>query len=99
MARAYSENSQWRNRAEFFVEREAIKDFLTHKWEKELHYRPTQIQGIDIAYREAGDPSRPAIVLLHGFPISSHMYRELIPQLAKSYHVIAPDYPGFGASE
>lgn len=57
-----------------------------------------EIQGIDIAYREAGDPSNPAIVLLHGFPTSSHMFRELIPQLADNYHVIAPDYPGFGAS-
>lgn len=65
----------------------------------DARYRSTQIQGINIAYREAGDPSRPAIVLLHGFPTSSHMYRELIPQLAKSYHVVAPDYPGFGASE
>lgn len=64
----------------------------------DARYRHMEIQGIDIAYREAGDPSKPTIVLLHGFPTSSHMYRELIPQLAKNYHVIAPDYPGFGAS-
>ena len=64
----------------------------------DARYRHAQIQGIDIAYREAGDPTRPAILLLHGFPTSSQMYRELIPQLAKKYHVIAPDYPGFGAS-
>jgi pimeloyl-ACP methyl ester carboxylesterase len=57
-----------------------------------------EIQGIDIAYREAGDPSNPTIILLHGFPTSSHMFRELIPQLSDNYHVIAPDYPGFGAS-
>ena len=65
----------------------------------DARYRSQQIQGIDVAYREAGDPGRPAIVLLHGFPTSSHMFRELIPQLASRYHVIAPDYPGFGASE
>ncbi|MFK7861796.1 MAG: alpha/beta fold hydrolase [Granulosicoccus sp.] len=65
----------------------------------DTRYRSESIQGIDIAYREAGDPANPAIVLLHGFPTSSHMYRELIPQLANKYHVIAPDYPGFGASD
>lgn len=64
----------------------------------DARFRSMEIQGIDIAYREAGDPSNPAIVLLHGFPTSSHMFRELIPQLANKYHVIAPDYPGFGAS-
>ncbi len=64
----------------------------------DARFRSMEIQGIDIAYREAGDPSNPAIVLLHGFPTSSHMFRELIPKLADNYHVIAPDYPGFGAS-
>lgn len=58
-----------------------------------------KIDGVNIAYREAGDPAKPTILLLHGFPTSSHMYRNLIPQLAKNYHVIAPDYPGFGASD
>jgi len=57
------------------------------------------IDGINIAYREAGDPANPTVLLLHGFPTSSHMFRELIPELAKNYHVIAPDYPGFGASD
>jgi len=57
------------------------------------------IAGVKIAYREAGDPNRPTVLLLHGFPTSSHMYRELIPKLAQRYHVIAPDYPGFGASD
>lgn len=52
----------------------------------------------DIFYREAGDKNAPTIVLLHGFPTSSHMYRDLIPKLAEDYHVIAPDYPGFGNS-
>lgn len=64
----------------------------------DVRYRSIEIQGVDIAYREAGDPSKPALLLLHGFPTSSHMFRELIPKLAHKYHVIAPDYPGFGAS-
>lgn len=62
-------------------------------------FRSETIDGIKIAYREAGDPSRPTILLLHGFPTSSHMFRNLIPKLAQQYHVIAPDYPGFGASD
>jgi pimeloyl-ACP methyl ester carboxylesterase len=57
-----------------------------------------EIGGQTIAYREAGDPSNPTILLLHGFPTSSHMFRELIPVLAEDYYVIAPDYVGFGAS-
>ena len=64
----------------------------------DVRYRKAKVQGIDIAYREAGRADRPAVVLLHGFPTSSHMFRELIPLLAKRYHVIAPDYPGYGAS-
>ncbi|MFY0622221.1 MAG: alpha/beta hydrolase [Pelagimonas sp.] len=58
-----------------------------------------EIDGLNIAYREAGDPKDPTVLLLHGFPTSSHMFRELIPELADDYHVIAPDYPGFGASD
>lgn len=57
------------------------------------------IDGLRIAYREAGDPSNPTVLLLHGFPTSSHMFRNLIPELAAEYHVIAPDYQGFGASD
>ncbi|WP_291729719.1 alpha/beta fold hydrolase [Leisingera sp. F5] len=57
-----------------------------------------ELDGQTIAYREAGDPSNPTVLLLHGFPTSSHMFRELIPVLAEDYHVIAPDYLGFGAS-
>jgi pimeloyl-ACP methyl ester carboxylesterase len=64
-----------------------------------VQYRRTGVDGVNLFYREAGDPSRPAIVLLHGFPSSSHMYRELIPLLSDSFHVIAPDYPGFGHSD
>lgn len=62
-------------------------------------YHTTKIDGVNLFYREAGDAARPAIVLLHGFPSSSHMFRDLIPKLAVKYHVIAPDYPGFGYSE
>jgi pimeloyl-ACP methyl ester carboxylesterase len=63
------------------------------------HYRTKTIDGITIFYREAGPPSAPVVVLLHGFPTSSHMFRNLIPALADRYHVIAPDYPGFGQSD
>lgn len=63
-----------------------------------VHYRTVTIEGIDIFYREAGQANKPTIVLLHGFPSSSHMFRDLIPQLAPDFHVIAPDYPGFGHS-
>lgn len=62
-------------------------------------YHHTDIDGINIFYREAGDRSKPTILLLHGFPSSSHQYRNLIPALANEYHVIAPDYPGFGHSD
>jgi pimeloyl-ACP methyl ester carboxylesterase len=62
-------------------------------------YNTVKVEGIDIAYREAGDASHPKLVLLHGFPSSSHQYRNLIPALAKQFHVISPDYPGFGNSQ
>lgn len=61
-------------------------------------YKTVKIDGLDIFYREAGDKSKPVILLLHGFPSSSHMYRDLINDLSDSYHLIAPDYPGFGQS-
>ncbi len=57
------------------------------------------VDGLNIFYREAGRPDAPTILLLHGFPTSSHMFRELIPQLADRYHVVAPDLPGFGFSD
>lgn len=57
-----------------------------------------QIDGLDIFYREAGDPTAPTVLLLHGFPTSSHQFRHLIPALSDRYHVIAPDLPGFGFS-
>ncbi len=62
-------------------------------------YHTVPVNGVNIFYREAGDPTKPTVVLLHGFPSSSHMYRELIPRLAASYHVVAPDMPGFGHSD
>jgi pimeloyl-ACP methyl ester carboxylesterase len=63
-----------------------------------VHFRTANVNGIEIFYREAGPVDAPAIVLLHGFPSSSNMYRNLIPPLAHRYRVIAPDYPGFGHS-
>lgn len=62
-------------------------------------YRSIAVDGLNIAYREAGKSSSPKLVLLHGFPASSHQYRNLIPALAARFHVIAPDYPGFGNSD
>ena len=63
------------------------------------HHRTKTIDGINIFYREAGPWDAPAVLLLHGFPTSSHLFRNLIPALADRYHVIAPDYPGFGQSD
>ncbi|OXS56513.1 alpha/beta hydrolase [Cohnella sp. CIP 111063] len=65
---------------------------------KNTQYHTATLEGLDIFYREAGEPGSPVVLLLHGFPTSSHMYRQLIPALADRYHVIAPDYPGFGYS-
>jgi len=62
-------------------------------------HRYVAIDGHTIFYREAGHPNAPAILLLHGFPSSSHMFRELMPLLADRYHLIAPDLPGFGFSD
>ncbi|MGF1583521.1 MAG: alpha/beta fold hydrolase [Gemmataceae bacterium] len=61
-------------------------------------YRTVKIDGLDIFYREAGPKDAPTVLLLHGFPTSSHMFRNLIPALADKYHVVAPDYPGYGYS-
>ncbi len=62
------------------------------------HYRTATIDGTEMFYREAGPADAPVVLLLHGFPTSSHMFRNLIPVLADRYRVIAPDYPGFGQS-
>lgn len=64
----------------------------------QVHARTAVVGGHKVFYREAGNPKAPAIVLLHGFPSSSHMYRDLIPRLADRFRVIAPDYVGFGYS-
>lgn len=70
----------------------------------ELHYTPVyykkqNIDGVNIFYREAGDPTKETLVLLHGFPSSSHQYRKVLAQLSDDYHLIAPDYPSFGESD
>lgn len=64
-----------------------------------VHHRTAVVDGVTLFYREAGASNAPVILLLHGFPTSSHMFRNLIPALAGRYRVIAPDYPGFGQSE
>jgi len=63
-----------------------------------VHYHNASVDGVDIFYREAGPADAPVVLLLHGFATSSHMFRNLMPLLADRYHVIAPDYPGFGWS-
>ena len=65
----------------------------------DIRYRTSDVDGHEIFFREAGDPSRPTVLLLHGFPSSSHMFRDLIPLLADHFHLVAPDLPGFGLTE
>jgi len=64
-----------------------------------MYFKTADVAGLRLFYREAGDPSKPTIVLLHGFPSSSYQFHGLIPLLADRFHVIAPDYPGMGYSE
>ena len=64
-----------------------------------LAYRTADVDGLKVFYREAGPASAPTLLLLHGFPSSSHMFRDLIPLLADRYHLVAPDLPGFGRSD
>lgn len=64
-----------------------------------IHYRTADVDGFNIFYREAGTPGAPKLLLLHGFPSSGHMFRDLIPLLAGRFHLIAPDLPGFGRSD
>ena len=63
------------------------------------NYRTVAVDGVKIFYREAGNPNAPTLLLLHGFPTSSHMFRDLIPMLAERFHLVAPDFPGFGQSD
>ena len=62
--------------------------------DNDIKYKTVEIDGLNIFYREAGNPNKPTLLLLHGFPTSSHMFRDLIPQLSDQYHLVAPDYPG-----
>jgi pimeloyl-ACP methyl ester carboxylesterase len=64
-----------------------------------IHYRAADIGGLKISYREAGPPDAPTLLLLHGFPTAGHMFRDLMPLLAGSLHLVAPDLPGFGQSD
>ncbi|GAA4232159.1 alpha/beta hydrolase [Postechiella marina] len=78
------------------------KEILTVKNEKKMNpiqYKTLKVNGVNIAYRESGDPKNPTLVLLHGFPSSSHQYRKVLNQLSDEYHLIAPDYPAFGNSD
>ena len=65
----------------------------------DIAYRTADVGGLTVFYREAGAPDAPTLVLLHGFPSASHMFRELIPLLADRFHIVAPDLPGFGKSD
>ena len=71
---------------------------MAHGAVPEILYAKEKVDGLEIFYREAGDPSKPTLVLLHGFPTSSQMYRKVLNGLHDDYHMIAPDYPGFGGS-
>lgn len=64
-----------------------------------IRYRKADVNGLEIFYREAGSPGAPNLLLLHGFPTASHMFRDLIPLLADRFHIVAPDLPGFGQSD
>src|SRR5262245_65599757 len=66
--------------------------------QKKVAHRTVKVRDLDVFYREAGPKDAPAVLLLHGFPTSSQMFRNLIPALADGYRVLAPDYPGFGHS-
>src|ERR1700758_5624030 len=71
----------------------------SYRPEAPVHYATETVFGLNIFYREAGDSAKPTLVLLHGFPASSQQYRDVLASpLAKDYHLIAPDYPGFGDS-
>lgn len=64
-----------------------------------ISYRTADVDGFNVFYREAGRPGAPKLLLLHGFPSSSHMFRDLLPKLADRFHIVAPDLPGFGQSD
>ena len=64
-----------------------------------ITYHKVEVEDCRVFYREAGAKDKPAVLLLHGFPSSSHMFRELMPELADEFHLIAPDFPSFGQTE
>ena len=76
----------------------AVAAVQTQQTQSSVRYGTETVNGVDVFYREAGNPSKPTLVLLHGFPSSSHMYRTVLAELGDEYHIIAPDYPGFGNS-
>ncbi|WP_299114236.1 alpha/beta fold hydrolase [uncultured Winogradskyella sp.] len=79
-----------------------LKNQNTHSNQKQtnlVYYKTLSVDGVEVAYREAGDSKNPTLVLLHGFPSSSHQYRKVLNQLSDEFHLIAPDYPGFGNSD
>jgi len=75
------------------------KDSADAITERVVKYKTVQIKGVEIFYREAGSKNAPTILLLHGYPTSSHMFRNLINNLSGDFHLLAPDYPAFGRSE
>jgi len=81
-----------------------MEEYIESKTEEDrvfyqTQYETVEVNGVDIFYREAGSKDAPTILLLHGYPTSSHMFRNLIEDLSDKYHLIAPDYPGYGKSE
>lgn len=81
----------------FYLSPEAVRAAEPDPFQTQ--FRAQTIDGMKITYRKAGDPANPTVLLLHGFPPSSRMFRNLIPVIAQDDHVIAPDYPGFSASD
>ena len=82
----------------FAARREPSRAPTTTTAAVQVHYKTVSVDGLDVFYREAGPSDAPVVLLLHGFPTSSHMFRNLIPALADRFRVLAPDYPGFGNS-
>ena len=64
-----------------------------------MRFKTVKADGLSVFYRECGSDDKPVLLLLHGFPSASHMFRDLMPMLEKDFHLIAPDYPGFGQSD
>jgi len=77
----------------------SIESAVTPTPKAQVRYRHIEADGVRVFYREAGNPTAPVLLLLHGFPSSSHMYRQLLGELSEQYRVIAPDLPGFGFTE